>query len=274
MEVGGPEMGLVYSWSFGIDLDGRAVGNTQTGDAEGDVYDVLLMDFVIGNGSCQLFRREALDRVGFYSTAVGTAEDFDLCLRVAEHYRVGFVPELHVGYRQVPGSVSRNVDRMWRSYLAVAQAALTRDPALGRDVLRWSRSNTLAYLAGHAYDAEVYGRALQMIGRTVLTDPAVLLASWPWRLAARSLLHVIGIRARTHGAQEPGPMAVPHEGARGLPVEVPSSAMPHRQGRMRAWWKPSVFIEARRLGVAERRARERAAARRQDRLSSPPPKAS
>ena len=87
---------------------------------EGWVLQRLCADNMIGNGSTLLVRRSAFEPAGGYDTSLRArgaegAEDFLICLRIAEHAEFRVVPRYLVGYRQVPGSMSTNSMTMFRS---------------------------------------------------------------------------------------------------------------------------------------------------------------
>jgi glycosyltransferase involved in cell wall biosynthesis len=247
--------GMVYCWSFTIDGNGNYAGSVQTGDAEGYIYDVLFMDNLTANGSSQMYSRAALDVVGVYNPRAGTeTADYDLVLRVAQHYRIGVVRELLVGYRQLPASASRNLDRMWRSYVSTIDAAQNRTPDVSRNILRWSRAGTLAYLSGQAFGSQQYGATLNYLGRAVLADPALLLSTGTYRLARRAVKLMMSDRE-----DAPAATATP-TGSRD-DAFCPPPAVSHslrEQRHSAGWWKPSNIVEARRWRIAHERSRARA----------------
>lgn len=128
-----PEAAVAYSWNDYIDEDGKFVHNGWHFENHGDVYEALFLCCFIENGSNILLRKEALDRVGGFDSALVPTEDWDFYLRLAENYHFVCVPKVHVLYRIVSGSLSNHVLRMERSGVAVLENSLRRSPnRLGR----------------------------------------------------------------------------------------------------------------------------------------------
>ena len=69
--------------------------------------------------SSVLIRRTVLDRVGEFDTRLQGPEDHDLWLRVAEVTRTGNLDVPLTGYRDVPGSLSKQPRRMEEGMLRI-----------------------------------------------------------------------------------------------------------------------------------------------------------
>lgn len=196
MERGGPEMGLVYSWWVGSDEAGNLRAPFRRPPMiEGDVFDALVLANFVGNASVPLIRRIALDEVGLYDLSLqdrggAGCEDWDLALRIAEQYQVGLVPEYHVAYRDAASGMSKNYVQMERSYQLVIEAAVRRTPTIRGDILRWSESNFLLYLAGVASTRSPRA-SLRYTARAVALDPFATLARSVWQRAARDLRNAL-----------------------------------------------------------------------------------
>ena len=66
---------------------------------EGHNFESLLQINFTGNASVPLFRRHCVEEAGGYNeqlaaTGAGGCEDWELVLRVAEHYKAAVVPEI------------------------------------------------------------------------------------------------------------------------------------------------------------------------------------
>jgi glycosyltransferase involved in cell wall biosynthesis len=151
MRSAGPRVGMVYAWSSLIDEAGRALlrgGNVAR--YEGYVQPFLVLHNFIGNGSAPLLRRECVLEVGGYDTSLrprgGECEDHMLYLDIAERYDVVFVPEILVGYRVSPSSLSNNVQRMKRGHELVLETMRSTHAELPNRLYRWSRSFNCVYL--------------------------------------------------------------------------------------------------------------------------------
>jgi glycosyltransferase involved in cell wall biosynthesis len=145
-------VGLVYSWSLDIDEQGRLTGGFYNSTLEGEVFTRLVGKYFLGNASCSLIRRSCLEKVGGYKpefkaqNAQG-CEDWDLNLRIAQHYQFRVVPEYLVGYRQFGSSMSCNYSAMAKSHELIIKEIYQQDPQFPPDIGRWSRSNFYIYLA-------------------------------------------------------------------------------------------------------------------------------
>jgi glycosyltransferase involved in cell wall biosynthesis len=136
---------LVYSWSVDIDERSMVIARRLDLDRfEGDAYAALVLTNFIGNSSVPLIRHDALAGVGGWdaSRTRGSqgCEDWQLYLRLAEIGDFALAPGFLIGYRQTPGSMSRQVPQMTRSYEFVMAEAKARHPELPAELFRWSRA--------------------------------------------------------------------------------------------------------------------------------------
>lgn len=96
-----PDVGLVYSSHV---LEGRETEEEWTIGPSGHVFEQLLMgDFV--SVITVLVRRSALIEVGGFDPLTSGAEDYDLWLRLAHHFRFQFVPGPVAVYRPSPSGL-------------------------------------------------------------------------------------------------------------------------------------------------------------------------
>ena len=120
LKEGGAGVGAAYCWFATIDEIDRAVSFGPQPLAEGQILRELCAVNMIGNGSSLMARRSAFEKTGGYDTTLRArgaegAEDFLICLRLAEHTEFAVVPRYLVGYRRMPGSMSTRYLRMFRS---------------------------------------------------------------------------------------------------------------------------------------------------------------
>lgn len=111
-----------------IDADGapiKAMG-TATGHAQIDAEHMAGQGGAIIHPSA-IIRKEALERVGYYSEDYPCAEDLDLWLRIAEIGELANLGEVLLSYRQHPGSIgAASRQRQYSSALAAVRAAHQR----------------------------------------------------------------------------------------------------------------------------------------------------
>jgi glycosyltransferase involved in cell wall biosynthesis len=132
MAESGPEVGLVYCWYAVIDADCFIKGIAKP-NKSGRVLSHLCADNFVGNGSSALMRKDVVLAAGGYSTQLRAAraqgcEDWLLYLRIAEKLEFQLVEECLLGYRMVPGSMSRDGRQMLRSLRHVSCQTLKRNP--------------------------------------------------------------------------------------------------------------------------------------------------
>jgi len=145
-------VGVVYSWSVDIDEADKLTGGFYSSAIEGEVYPSLIYKYFIGNASASLIRRACLEKVGGYNSKLKEenaqgCEDWELHLRLAEHYQFKVVPEFLVGYRQIINSMSCNYSAMAKSHSLIMTAVQQRYPEIFDNIYRWSSSNFYMYLA-------------------------------------------------------------------------------------------------------------------------------
>ena len=143
---------VVYSWTLEIDRDGQFSGGFHSARFEGSVFFALLQAFFIGHASGTLIRKKCFEKIGGYDSGLRDqnaegCEDWDFCLRMAEHYRFGVVPKFLIAYRLVPGNMSSHLETIAASYDLVLARLRVRRPHIPKTWHRWSKANFRMYLA-------------------------------------------------------------------------------------------------------------------------------
>jgi glycosyltransferase involved in cell wall biosynthesis len=133
LKEGGEAVGAAYCWFATIDETDRTVSFGPHPLAEGQILRELCAVNMIGNGSTLMARRSAFEKAGGYDSTLRArgaegAEDFLICLRLAEHTEFAVVPRYLVGYRRTPGTMSRRYLRMFRSIEFVLREYRDRFP--------------------------------------------------------------------------------------------------------------------------------------------------
>ncbi len=196
MERGGADVGMVYCWWMSIDEDDRLLVAGAPWDIEGHVLESLIYCNFVGNASVPLFRRCCLDHIGYYNVNLKLqnaqgCEDWELTLRVAEHYQVKYVASYESCYRNVSGSMAKNVEAMINSHLWVIAELRARHPQIKPSVWRWSHSFLLRWMMENSYQNGDYKVALQLQGKLLRCDPFVLWCFGVRRTLKRSLLGLV-----------------------------------------------------------------------------------
>jgi glycosyltransferase involved in cell wall biosynthesis len=196
MEESGPEVGLVYTSSVHIDEDTEEViGADPLWCIEGRILPRLIYRNFTGNASVPLIKRTCLDKVGGYNSQLRQqggegCEDWDLLLRIAEHFEFRAIPEHLVRYRAVSGSMSRNSAAMGKSHELVLKSLRQRHPEISSSVFRWGRARFYLYLAGRSYKTNPR-QCLYWSACALCNDPMTIFLPWFRTIFARSLAWVV-----------------------------------------------------------------------------------
>ncbi|HEX5775338.1 MAG TPA: glycosyltransferase family A protein [Caulobacteraceae bacterium] len=117
---------FVYSPFRILNGGGRMIGSHPFFAFSGRVFYRQLFFNMVGNGSGMTFRREVALAFGGYDESLREAglqgcEDWLLQMLMSLDHPVAHVPEYLVGYRKVPGAMSSDTNRMWRSRIMAAE---------------------------------------------------------------------------------------------------------------------------------------------------------
>ena len=129
-----PAVGLVHCGMREFDSE---TGETKRlhldGGEEGVAENLLLWDgpVVVGPGGTIMVSRKAFEDVGGFDPQMKVGEDWDFCYRVARKYKVGFVAEPLVNYRNHGAAAHHNVENMERGMAMFYEKAFdTDDPSV------------------------------------------------------------------------------------------------------------------------------------------------
>lgn len=170
-----PELGLVGCAGFDCDSANVRIGIRVAPEIESEmVFERLLVrNFVQPSGV--MVRKECLDRVaGFKNMRFG--EDWDLWLRIARDYPLGFVQEPLFTRREHPSNLSFEIGtRLLVSYEEIAARHLHAvEPAWKRPIIRRRlRAMAYFYAAGHAMTYS-RPRVVRLLLSSLWLDPVSL----------------------------------------------------------------------------------------------------
>lgn len=155
-----PELGMVHCGMREVDQAGKTVLDYSEGLDGWLANELLLFErrAIVGSGSTALVRRAAFDAVGGFDEEkdLHPSEDWDFCYRLARRYKIGFVPELLVSYRNHGVNGHLNVKRMERAMMIGFKKAFgDPDPAL-QNQRRKCYGNLHTNLAGSYFRAGNY----------------------------------------------------------------------------------------------------------------------
>lgn len=113
-----PHVMLVHAYCRLINADGGEGGIRHEGviPATGHVFKNMLRHFTIATSAMMMRGHWFTKHEGFREKrCLKVGEDFEMCLRVARDYPIGFIPEVLAHYRRAPTGISQQVSA-WRSY--------------------------------------------------------------------------------------------------------------------------------------------------------------
>ena len=124
-----PEVGLVYTWTAFINEQGVPTGRVFTSEAEGDVWQTLILHNIVECGSVPLVRRQCFETVGMFDLNLRShVEDWDMWLRIAARYPFKVIKEPLTYYRQRSTSASKDWQAMERGFQLVIEKAFSTAP--------------------------------------------------------------------------------------------------------------------------------------------------
>lgn len=137
---------VAYSWTDYIDEHGNFLVAGIHITENGDVYEHLLVNNFLENGSNPLIRKEVLVELGGFDESLDAAQDWDMWLRLADKYNFIGVPSVQILYRTTSNSLSTNLDRQEKACLQVMQCAYQRRPLMLKNMSR-SLAHLYKYLS-------------------------------------------------------------------------------------------------------------------------------
>lgn len=140
---------VAYSWTDYIDENGEFLLSGTHITVNGDVYEKLLVNNFLENGSNPLIRREAIIELGGFDESLNAAQDWDMWLRLACKFDFICVPSVQILYRISANSVSSNLVRQEKSCLQVLERAYKERPSFAnqrRTILKNNWNLSLANL--------------------------------------------------------------------------------------------------------------------------------
>ena len=118
------KIGMAYSQYVEVDQDGVVLANGTRFLKPYSAHN-LLVDFM--TYQFRLIRADAYRAIGGFDAAMGIAPDYDLCLRMSEHYPIAHLAKPLYRYRMRRDSISRGSRlRQVRASFDAAQRALQR----------------------------------------------------------------------------------------------------------------------------------------------------
>ncbi|MEH2390190.1 MAG: glycosyltransferase [Nostoc sp.] len=176
---------VAYSWADYINPNGKFLLSGKRINVNGNVYENLLVNNFLENGSNPLICRKALITLGGFNESLSAAQDWDMWLRLASKFDFICVPSVQILYRISANSLSSNLVRQEKACLQVLKIAYKVRPSL-RDATRttlnhsWniSLANLYKYLTCKAlqepFNQQKALTAARFLWKYFLNDPSRL----------------------------------------------------------------------------------------------------
>lgn len=182
-----PALGLVHTDLMTFDDRGviHATRRAFSNPCGGAVLDKLLIDNFITTSTVMAPRAKLLE-VGLFDEARRISEDFDLWLRMAERWNVGYVDESVVKYRRRPGSLSEDKLRTGMAALDVVETWWRNHADYARDHRSLQRQSLAKHLEVAGSAAVAQGRTaagLKCLARALALAPTHG-GTWKWIVKA------------------------------------------------------------------------------------------
>jgi len=166
-----------YIIQEGFDLQKKATfkGFCAEKKLKGNIFRELAMGLMIPVDAVML-RKRVLDRVGIFDETLRSFQDYDLWLRIASQYKIGFIDEklCHVFYHR--GSISTFTDResSYESKIAVIGKIEQNYPHLVKDLgWKWrkTRADGYNFLVSHYMDKDDLKNSWRYIRKSIINYP-------------------------------------------------------------------------------------------------------
>jgi glycosyltransferase involved in cell wall biosynthesis len=172
---GDEKVGVVYSRSRFMGPEGEKLDLETTGryvqPCAGYVAQQLFCDNFVPFSSC-VIRREALEKVGLFSTSAEPSEDWDLLLRASVYYNFAYIDEPLLVYRRGHfGQVSSNTERVYTAQNLIRQKFLDAHPNIvPGSIIRNAMMHR--YLSrGYTYEDTSLKESARYYGKAFMTKP-------------------------------------------------------------------------------------------------------
>lgn len=125
-----PDAGVAYSWTYFMEERGnsRILHPCEPIFFQGNVYPKLLVGDFIYSGSNILVRREAVNSVGWFDSALVGCEDWDYWRRLSVQWDFVVIKKYQVYYRKSSGTASAKIEVMRNASLKAIEKAFDEAP--------------------------------------------------------------------------------------------------------------------------------------------------
>ena len=142
---------VAYSWTDYVNGENQLLHPGFHSGPSGHVYEELLRNNFIENGSNPLVQRSAIEAIGGFDSSLIPAEDWDYWLRLAHKFPFVAIPKVQVRYRVSATSSSASLDRLEQACTMVLDRHLRNGPLALSQLHRPAKSRFYKGLACKAF---------------------------------------------------------------------------------------------------------------------------
>jgi glycosyltransferase involved in cell wall biosynthesis len=123
-----PAVGLVYAWTQLINAKGKLLKFSVMHQEEGYIWEKIVIQDVVGSGSCAMVRASCFQQVGLFDQSVAIAADFDMWIRIAAVYEFAVLKEHLVFYRQHLTNASKDSQQVIKAHSQIIEKSFKNIP--------------------------------------------------------------------------------------------------------------------------------------------------
>lgn len=142
------DFGFVHTAAYFIDDDDRALrtfSNRMSRRIGWIAKALLLRNFICS--STVVARKLCFEKVGFFDESIFTPADWDMWMRIAEHYKAGYIDKPLTKYRVSDSYILKHIELWKKEELIVLEKAFKRNPKLDKHLKNIVASNTFCRCA-------------------------------------------------------------------------------------------------------------------------------
>ncbi len=188
-----PSVGLVYTWTALIDQFGQPTRRVWTSHIEGNVWEHIVVDDMISNGSSPMVRRRCFETAGVFDPNINSSEDRDMWIRIAVNYPFAVVKEVLTLYRRHPHNTTNQRQKMIQDLRQVIEKTFETAPLESLYLRNRSYGQMNLFQAWNSIDERNYQEARHFQQQALLHYPQLRYSENYIRLSlAIALMHWFG----------------------------------------------------------------------------------
>lgn len=182
-------VGLVHCGYVDIDKSGNLLEEHTNGMAGWVAEEMIRFQraVILGSGSAAAVRRDIFENIGGFDPNTAPVEDWEFGFQTARHYKIGFVPEVLMKYRQHGSNSHLNIKRMERAFLGAYNKVFAEDNFEFKNIKNVCFGRIHTILAGSYFQAGDYPNFVRQMCKALWLSPKSIgqVAGFPLRRAKR-----------------------------------------------------------------------------------------